>query len=276
MERTAAEIRISLRKKLIRLAFQDPSLRDSIAPLVERLSPQTRLAVSEDTSRFVSWVLSTQDPMRDSEVEAFVSRTLGIKTSPPVTRRSGPRFQRGDSVQILVDKHKDMKFDRGNYELYDGKIGTVTEVQEPLDVLVSFGSGAPVLFPGALSPKGVGIMKYTKPYTIEGSDKIELIYLAGGPTTSDAEVIVQKYLGGGRGSEKRSAHYYTGYVTFASTGQNGYYFQGFPQQRIQVGEAGYRPTTFSTGVGKILYIGKFGARPSKWKKELEELESEGE
>ena len=277
---TTQETKVRLAKKLLQTARTDPSKIAEIAPLIQGLGIMPKQAASAETEDFVRWVLSTQTPMRPSEVESFVKRTLSIPTSPPVKRdTSGPRFKKGDSVMIVAKKHKSPKFDAGNYNLYDGKIGTVTDYEDK-DVLVAFqGTPAAVRFPGGQSPRGVGIYKYTAPYNVRGSDKIEMIYFAGGKPSSDAKFVVDAYQSRGKGTEKRSANYYTGHVVMASTGQKGYYFRGFPQQRMQVdpnSEGGFQARTFNPSLGEVFYIGLFGKRPSKWKDELAKMESAAE
>jgi|APSaa5957512622_1039677.scaffolds.fasta_scaffold17965_2 hypothetical protein len=242
----------------------------------EKKAGISKQAINKETDEFTRWVLSTQAPMSPSEVETFVKRTLGIKTSKPRTKPSGPRFQRGMSVLIDVAKHKMSKYDIANYKRFNGKIGTVTELVGPMDILVAFkGEPAPILFPGAQERNRVGIGKYTAPYTVDGSAKIEMLYYAGGKPTKDAVIIVEAYIGRGGETEQRSSSYYTGHVTFASIGKKGYYFMGFPQQRMPMGtEAGYRPTSFNPAVGKVFYIGLFGKRPNNWKADLAKMDAQ--
>jgi len=291
----------SLRKKLIRLAHDHPQQRAAAiealakmgitlvakgdkmpADLLEKFkgkddkkASSDKVAVKPETEDFARWVMSTQAPMSPNEVESFVNRQLNIKTSAPVKKRGGTRFQRGDSVLINAKKHKSAKFERSNYDRFDGKTGTVTEV-DGMDAMVAFkGERADVRFPGAQATRGVGIYKYTKPYTITGSAKIEMIYNAGGKSTPDAVVTVDAYVGRGSGTEKRSANYYTGHVTFAAMGGKGWYFKGFPQQRMEINpqsEAGYQARTFNPALGQVLYIGIFNSRPSTWKSELKKMD----
>lgn len=282
MKKSAAEVKVALARKLIQAA-QNPKTRKEALVLLKKMGLDTskiatlsKAAVAPETQEFTRWVLSTQSAMSPNEVEAFVSRSLGIKTSPPVKRDSGgPRFKKGDSVMIVADKHKAPKFDIGNYKLYNGKVGTVTETDGE-DVLVAFqGTPAAVRFPGGMSPRGVGIYKYTAPYEVKGSAKIEMIYFAGGKTTEDQKIVVDAYIGRAKGTEQRSANYYTGHVVFASEGANGYYFRGFPQQRMQVdpqSEGGFQARTFNPSLGEVYYIGVFGQRPAKWKDELAKLD----
>jgi len=248
--------------------------KGKVTPITGKKASVNKQAVKPETEDFVQWVLSTQAPLSPNEVKSFVSRQLGVKTSPKVTRRTGTRFQRGDSVEIALKKHKSKKFDASNYSRFNGKIGTVTELDGSMDILVSFkGEPAPVRFPGAQSSRGVGIGKYSKPYVVEGSAKIEMIYIAGGSSSSDAKIVVDAYMARGRPMETRSASYYTGHVVFAAEGGKGWYFRGFPQQRMSVGgDAGFQARTFNPAVGKVLYIGIFNSRPSKWKAELKKLE----
>ena len=230
-----------------------------------------RTAINKETEEFVQWALNTQDPWAPGEVASFVNRQLGIKTSPPIKRRTGPRFQRWDMVEIKKDKHKD-RSTIGPYEQFNGKIGTVVDT-DGNDVMVAFkGQPAPIRFPDGLKRRGVGIYKYTPPFEIEGSQKIEMIYMAGGKPSEDAKATVEVYSGRGGQSEQRSANYYTGHVTSARTGGKGWYFQAIPQQRLRVDPAaqgGYQFRTFNPAVGQVMYVGIFGKRPSNWKAELE-------
>lgn len=284
MNKSAAKV--ALAKKLIREAHAHPEKRAQILPLLKKLgvaaplnksAAQNKQAVKPETEEFVRWVLSTQTVMSPGEVETFVERTLQIKTSAPVKRdTSGPRFKHGDSVMIVADKHKSPKHDIGPYKLHNGKTGTVTST-DGMDALVAFkGEPAPVRIPGALEARGVGIYKYTEPYEIKGSAKIEMIYFAGGKSTEDAKIVVDAYLARGKKTEQRSANYYTGHVVFASTGANGYYFRGFPQQRMQVdpnSEAGFQARTFNPSLGEVYYVGLFNQRPSHWQDELAKLDA---
>lgn len=296
MNRTAAEVTKSLRKKLIRQASEHPELRPKIFPLLRKMGvavPVTigaeavakqaaaeKVAVKEETEQFISWALSTQTPMSPTEVENFVNRTLGVKTSPPVKRESGPRFKKGDSIEIVAKKHTGK--DKATYELYDGKIGVVHSVDGD-DVMVAFeGVPAPVRIPDGMKPRGVGIYKYTKPYDVEGSAKIEMIYVAD-PTAdvgSDQKATVEVYLGKARGKEKRSANFYTGHIVFGAVNQQGqFYFRGFPQQRMRVdpkAEGGFQARSFNPSKGSVYYIGLFNQRPSNWKATLEKLQAASE
>ena len=284
MKKSAAQVKLALAKKLIREAHAHPEKRATILPLLQKLgvalpkaAAQSKTALAPETEEFVRWVLSTQTPMSPHEVEAFVERTLDMDTSAPVKKdTSGPRFKHGDTVSIKADKHKAAKYDIGPYKLFNNKVGTVTST-DGMDVLVAFdGTPAPVRFPGGLEPRGVGLYKYRGEYELKGSGKIEMVYFAGGKPTTDAVVIVEAYIARAKQMEKRSANYYTGHVVFASTGANGYYFRGFPQQRMQVdpnSEEGFQARTFNPSLGDVYYIGLFGTgRPSKWKDELADLD----
>jgi len=251
------------------------SVDDALAYLAKggKTASATKVAVKPETEDFVRWALSTQSPMHPKEVEAVVSRTLGIKTEDPKPKRGGARFWKGDAVKIDVSKHKSPKFDKAMYEKFNGKLGTITDA-EAVDVLIAFkGEPAPVRFPGAQSARGVGIYKYTAPYTVQGSSKVEIIYNAGGKPTPDALIVVDAYRAGGGKTEKRAANYYTGYVVQASVGAKGYYFRAFPQQRVDPNsEGGYIPRTFNPSLGDLFYIGIFGKRPTRWEAELKKLE----
>ena len=232
-------------------------------------------APGKDTEEFGRWVLSTQSAMSPAEVEAIVNRGLGIHTSPPVKMRAGPRFQDGDKVMVCLEKHTGPG--KGSYELYDQKIGTCVGA-DGMDLMLSFpGEHAPVRFENGMKRQGVGVMKYTPAHAITGSAAMEMYYFAGGKPTEDAKIIVDAYIGRGGKKEKRSANYYTGHVVFASVGEKGWYFRGYPQQRIQVDGTGckgdkFLPRTFNPSIGEVYYIGVQGHRPAKWKEELAALD----
>ncbi|OHD25097.1 MAG: hypothetical protein A2Y38_02835 [Spirochaetes bacterium GWB1_59_5] len=277
MPRTVADVKASLLEKLTRAAQAQPN-NPRIAAVLEKLGAQDKVAITEGTEEFIRWALTTQAPMSPTEVEAFVTRTLGVPLSLPVKKRPGDRYRKGDQVEIIVAKHKDRGSDIGPYQLHNGKIGTVVET-DGMDVLVAFkGEPAPVRFGNGLKPQGVGIYKYVEPQDVPGSAKIEMIYLAD-PTSKSSEdqkATVEVYLGRGRGVEKRSANYYTGYVVLATTSAEGqFYFRGYPQQRMRVdpkAEGGYMPRTFNPSKGKVLYLGLFGKQPANWEAELAKLD----
>jgi len=262
---------MSLKQKIIRLAFTHPELRGALAPVLKKI------AIAQETSDFIEWAMNTQQPMSPSEVTGFLG-VLGIDVQNPVQRRKGPRYRVGDRIEIIAKKHKDSS-SRQVYDEFDGKIGTVVGIDGD-DVLVKLDSGstkAPVRFPLGMKARGVGMYKHTDPYTIEGSHKVEIIYLAGGGnTTSDQQFVVNNYLSRARGPEKRSANYYTGHITQARYNKQGeIYFLAFPQQRVRVdpkSEAGFLPRAFNATKGQILYIGLADKRPSGWINELKDIQ----
>jgi len=233
-----------------------------------------KVAVKPETEAFGQWVMSTQSIMSPNEVESFVSRTLGVKTLPPQKGRSGPRFQRGDQVIVCASKHKGPGL--GTYKLYDNKTGTCVGSEGDDLMLAIKGEPAPIRFENGMKARGVGVYKYSAAYTLKGSAAIEMYYHAGGKPTSDAIIVVDAYLGRGRGTEKRSGGYYTGHIVMAATGKNGYYFRGYPQQRMDIdaktcGGDTFLPRSFNPAVGKVWYIGLLGHRPNNWKDELKKL-----
>jgi ribosomal protein L21E len=265
---------MSLRNQVIRLAHANPALRPHLLPL---LGTVQKVAISEETSDFVEWVINTQAPVPENRIETFLTGTLKMKILPPITKREGPRFIKGDRVLVREDKHKEPAT-IAPYAEFNGKTGVVVDT-EGLDALVQLDTGpkAPVRFPNALKPRGVGLMKYTPPFTLEGSDKIEMVYFTNpdAKVNEEQQLVVTQYQGRARKGEKRPATYYTGYLFSARTNAAGeVYFQAFPQQRQQVdpqSEGGYQARSFNPTKGKVLYIGLFGKRPSGWKAELEQL-----
>jgi len=272
---------MSLRSKLIRLAHENPALRKDLLPLLQ-VEAHDKVALAKETQDFVEWVINTQEPLPEARIERFLTSTLGLEIKPPIKKREGPRFIEGDRVEVRADKHKD-EATIAPYVEFNGKTGVVTSTDN-FDALVQLdsGSSAPVRFPLALKPRGVGLMKYTPPFVMEGSDKIEMIYFADpeAKITEEQQVTVTKYKERARGEEKRSANYYTGHIFSARTNASGQvYFQTFPQQRQRVdpsAEGGFQVRSFNPVKGKVLYMGVFGRRPSSWKKDLEKLQKESE
>jgi len=285
----------ALRQRLIRVASQLPkgsAERRQVLALLLPDSMRSKTAANPKTQKFVEWVMNThyvmgkrvreplnegeeQRPMPPAAVIDFVVNTLRVPLEGPQQSRPGPRFQKGDEVQVKADKHKDLATISA-YANNDGKIGVVDSVDgEDALVLLKSGPSVPVRFPGALKPRGVGLYKYTAAFTIEGSAAIEMVYLAGGETTDEQKVVVEQYMGRAREGEKRSANYYTGHVFKCREGKEGPYFQLFPQQRMEINptsEGGYLARSFNPAKGKVLYVGLVGARPQGWDKQLEEMQ----
>jgi hypothetical protein len=263
----------SLRSAAIRLAYRVPALRTHLLPLIEKM------AVSKETEDFVEWALNTQQPMNPRAVQRFVEGTLRIETKPPVQRRTGPRFQEGDRIEVDVSKHKDAST-ISVYQEYDGQVGTVTGADRN-DALVKMDSGGPpVRFPGAQSWRGVGLKKYTPNWVAKGKGPIEMIYIAGGKPTKEQQMVVKYYTDRAKGGEKRSMNYYTGYVFAANMASGGgWYFRAAPQQRMQMGagaDKGFLWRSFNPGKGKVFYIGLQGRRPSGWLDELDQIRAAAE
>ncbi len=104
---------------------------------------------------------------------------------------------------------------------------------------------------------------------------MEMIYFAGGKPTADATFIVKAYLARGKPGVDRSGQYYSGHVVMAATGGNGYYFQGYPQQRMAISQTcgeGFQARNFNPRVGDMYYLGLLGRRPKNWEAELKDLE----
>ena len=264
----------ALRSSLIRLAHSNPELRPHLLPLL------AKTAVAKDTTDFVSYVMSTMAPMSEHDVVAFLKQRCKISISPPFQKRTGPRFRTGDRIEIRAHKHQDIAT-KGTYLEYNGKVGTVVQI-DGADVLCKMDTGGtdmPVRFTRGMSPRGVGIYKYTPPFVIEGSPAIEMIYLrdVDARTTADQRLTVDVYLAGAKKYEERAATYYTGHVAAVAYTKTGkVYFRKCPQQRMRVdpaAEGGLEYRTFSPTAGKVLYIGLLGHRPDNWKDALAALKA---
>jgi len=242
----------------------------------EHLAAVTKEAISKETEQFVGWC-ANQKPMTKMEVIRELKKAGVKEILPPREKRKGPRFQTGDTVLISVSKHKDESTIEP-YKENDGKVGTVVGT-DTAGASVQFKSGQPVMFPDAQKTRGVGIYRYTPPFTMEGSKKLELVYISEKPAKPDRLIIVEQYLGRGK-NRKLKAPYFTGHAFTARYNKaGGVYFSLFPQQRLHVDpqggktEAGFAATSINPEKGKLLYMGVFNKRPSNWKKELEILQS---
>lgn len=302
-----------LRSRLIRLAHTKPEFRRSILALLkeagceklpeggmrdncekkveegkdndkkegDKKAAAVKVAIKPDTEAFIQWVFNTQDAKTPLEVEKYINNVLHIDTQPMKASDpnvvKGPRFKAGDQVEIRADKHGDATT-KAVYDQFNGKVGTVAST-DGMDVLVEFKAGAaPIRFPGAQSPRGVGIYKYTPAYTIEGSPMMEMVYLPdpAAKPSHDALAEVEVYVGGGKPTETRHGRYYTGSVVKGAMGQKGFYFSCFPQQRTRVdpaSETGFLPRSFNPHTGKVLYIGLIVKRPTDWKRQQADIEA---
>ena len=268
-----------LRNRLVRVAASLPKGSAERRTLVAFIKEQEqiRVAVNEKTQDFVEWVFNSgMEPLAPVEIERFITGKLGMEVKPAPPSKAGlPRFQDGDRVKVDAAKHKDTTT-VATYAEYDKKLGTVVRV-DGLDALVKLDSGPsePVRFKDALKRSGTGLFKYTPPFTIEGSAAIEMVYLADPENVvkDEQRLVVEQYLGKARGTEQRSANYYTGHLFNAQLNQsNQLYFRMFPQQRMTIDpEGGFQPRSFNPAKGKVLYIGLLNRRPAGWERELEDL-----
>lgn len=275
-------LQINTLKRLIRVAHASPETRSELWPKIQLLLNATgvaKTAVSESTSEFQAWVASTQQEMSPREVLSFLSRQLHMELQAPREKPAGARFEEGDLVNIRAEKHTiDTNPDvLAPYQKFDKKVGTVTKV-DGSDVLVAFkGEPAPVRFPNANRPRGVGM--YAQPAEVApgGKTRIEVVYYRDptSKTTPEQNQMVEKYLNRTKPTERRSPQYYTGFVTNVNEAKTGgWYFTMYPQQRTGEGELGIRPTTMNPYKGKILYIGVMGRRPPQWEKQWEAIKAE--
>lgn len=251
----------------------------SLIPGIEdRKASKDVTAFSQKDADFVEWAYN-QPPMGKAQMVAALRRAGVRDILPPREKRPGPRYQEGDDVLIEAAKHTNPAT-LEPYKEWDGKVGKVVGL-EGEGAYVQFKSGQPVFFPDAQKLRGVGIYKYTAPFDMEGSDKLEIIYEAGRPAKADRVIVVQQYKGRGK-SEPRKAPYFTGHAFMARYNKSGgIYFSLFPQQRLHVDpqgeatEAGYEATSINPDVGVLYYLGAFGKRPHGWEEELEQMREGG-
>lgn len=273
--------------KLVRYAHANEAARPRLLPTIRKLAATIRTASKQATDKtavrvdnpdFVEWALN-QDVWKPGDVEKFVNGALRVPTGKALTR-GGPRFKKGDLVLICVNRHKDSSTSTP-YKKYDQRQGTVSSTDGD-DVLVGFrGESEPVRFPLGMKSRGTGVLKYSEARVIQGSPAFEMIYKAGGKVTPDQQLAVEFYLGKGKGSEVRSGQYYTGHVIWARPGKSGWYFGGYPQQRMTVPGSSCDPSgntfnarSFNPSKGKVHYIGLLGHRPRNWEGQLEEMRQE--
>lgn len=233
-----------------------------------------KTAFSQTDEDFVEWAIN-QPPMNKAQTIAALKRAGVGDILPPKEKPQGPRFQVGDEVLISASKHKN-PVTADIYNEHDKKLGTVVATDSN-GATVQFKSGTPVHFPDAQSRKGVGIYKWIKPFDMQGSKKLEIIYEAGKPAKADRIVVVEQYLSRGK-SEPRKVPYFTGHVFTARFNKSGgIYFTVLPQQRLHVDprgqstEAGFDATSINPDVGTLYYLGIFGKRPQGWETELESM-----
>lgn len=269
-----------LRSNLIRLASENPSLRQHILPLLKEAGSE-RVAVTDETTAFTDWVIMNRrgNPWSERELETYLERELDRKADKFVKSdkpRAAPGLQVGDLVQPKPDKCPPQNQDVA--DKFKFQPCTVEKIVED-GVLVKFDNGQTAKFFGFDSGMATGLFRYTPKgsYGGEKGPSYEAVYFKGGKAEVEEyrKFMVERYISRGEAKgEERSPVYYSGpLISFKETKDGNI---------ICTMEALQRPfpVTFSPAIGgQILYLGKMGKRPSwqsDFKRDVEALvEAEG-
>lgn len=280
--------------RLLKFAANNPDLREDWGPVCDhvyaemrrtRQAARSKIAYKPVTARFINWVTMTQkrSPVSEKNAQDMLERVFKLETQQPADqKRGGPRYSKGDMVKIQAEKHK-IGHTQDIYSAHNGKIGTVVSTpaedrsladSDHGDVLVDFGSGAPIRFPDAMKARGVGIYKDDGSYDMKSAGaELEMIYFSAKerPPTKEQMQEVEAYIErGAKVGEERLPYYYSGVPQMAAySNQGNFYFKINPQQRTSKWRA------YSPKKGTLLYLGVKNSRPSGWEREYEKLIHEG-
>ncbi len=241
--------------------------------------PRTQVVAAEETYDFSEWALNTRpQPVNGGQVREWAHDKLRIKTLPPVKKRPGDRFQKGDLVRVDASKHKDM-YTVMPYVGVDSEVGNVVKVQGK-DVEVHFPhSGKTVVLQNANVPSGGGLFRHSELTVPEGAARFEMVYTPDPEAASsdDQRIVVELYIQRGmdRGDDKRHVSYYSGYAYFGRvTSAGGWILVAGPHQRMDP-SGRQQVRSFNPDKGHVHYLGLLGHRPSGWQRELEQFRNRG-
>jgi len=257
---------MSLRKQLIRLAHAHPEMREHLLPLIHSTPAVTasssRLAVTDETTRFTDWVmLNLKDhPWSEREMQKYLETVLRQDPTPYVkVEKRGPAVEVGDLLIPKPDKAPPQNQDMAEQFKY---LPCTVEKVEHDSVLVKFQNGQTARFFGTATGASTGLYRFSEKaeYSEASTAKklFECIYFS-----KPAEVepyrkhVVQQYIerGADRG-EDRQGPYYSGYIiNFKYTKDGNVIFTMNAQQRPY-------PVTISPNVGSLLYLGEMRKRPN--------------
>lgn len=266
-----------LRSGLIRLASENPSLRQHILPLL-REAGSDHIAVTDETTAFTDWVIMNRrgNPWSERELETYLEKEFGrgpdkyVKSDKP---RATPGLQVGDLLIPKPDKCPPQNQDVADkFKFQDCTVEKIVED----GVLVKFDNGQTAKFFGFESGASTGLFRKTPKGDYSGtSDMYEVVYFKGGKSEVEEyrKFMVERYISrGAPKNEDRSSVYYSGpLLSFKESKEGNIYCTMQTQQRPY-------PTTFSPGAGgQILYFGKMNKRPnweSDFKRDVESLVAE--
>jgi len=251
---------MSLRKQIIRLAHSNPALRPHLLPLVVAADK----TAAKDTSDFVTWALSTQNPIPTSRVIAFLERHGVAEAVDAGETKRGKPLAKGELVEIQANNApSDLKDLLQPYHL---KRGVITEV-DGNDIVIQIHAGDLLRVPGGVNAgKASGVYRASMMEDQGKMQHIEVVYLPAGerkPGQVSNEILRTYIENGMAAGEDRSPNYFSGFVpNWKTSKSNDPYFMMWSQQR------GGRPRTMSPNKGQVFYIGIVGKRPGGWKNEL--------
>lgn len=296
-----------LRADLVRLAYENPDIRDTIIPLVtnnnlggvdiddiqaEKIltamfggEQGDKVAFNEKTARFVAWVVDRNKKYDANKTEKIIEQLSGKAPLQPKPKGSGGSargpIKTGEMVKF--DKYKcaeelnqDIcdKFNHSDHEEY----GVVTKVESDgclVQIHKSSGSkiGSPVRIEGTKTGKSTGMYRHTPMARIgsSGSDRsglvLECVYLRGGSKPPSMS------------DQQSFAQYIKRGISAGEEREAIYYTGRLTRFAISQKNELYfqissdqrsRPTSINPTKGTLLYVGQMNKRPGGWDSALKD------
>ena len=289
----------ALRADLVKLAYENPELREELLPLIsgdidiedaraERVLTAMfggemgdKVGYNEETARFVAWAVNRNKKYDKSGVESTVEKLSGkAPLEPPAKGASkskrGP-LQVGEMVKL--DKYKCSN--EANKDICEShnyadreEYGVVTRIDGGDTLLQMFDKrkrkiGGVIRLDGNKSGKSTGMYRHTPMARIGTTERrgtlLEVVYIGSGdnpPNMSDQQSFAQYIRNGVKEGENRESIYFTGrLLKFAFNQKGGIYFVMQADQRS-------RPVSINPEKGTLLYVSKQGSRPAAYKSDL--------
>ncbi len=292
----------TLRAELVKLAFDNPDLREDILPLVqdgfdiadvediraERVltamfggAMGDKVGYNEETARFVAWAVNRSKKYDKSGTEKLVEQLSGkAPLVPPAvsTAKRGP-LQKGEMVKL--DKYKCAN--EANQDICDShnyadreEYGVIERIDGGDCLVQMFDKrkrkvGGVIRLEGNKSGKSTGMYRHTPMARIGTTERsgtlLEVVYQSSGdsaPNMTDQQAFAQYIRNGVKEGESRESIYFTGrLLKFAYNKKGGIYFVMQADQRS-------RPVSINPEKGTLLYVGKQGGRPGAYKSALKD------
>ena len=283
----------ALRADLVKLAFENPDLREELLPLIQDIGNDDyaaervltamfggemsdKVGYNQETARFVAWVVDRAKKYDDGRAAKEVEKILGKAPLQYVKTESkrGKPLERGELIHL--DRFKCANEENCEFaEAYPkekGFYGTIDRVERD-HVLVQMhkprGSniGRPIKLDGIKTGKATGMFRHSLMARIgseqsKGKARIEVVYIPSGdnpPSMSDQAKFADYIKRGIGAGEERSGFYHTGVVkSFKYTKDGNLFILLDSDQRG-------RPTGISPSKGQLLYVGPQNKRPGGWK-----------